>query len=81
MKFSLCSAFLVLSSFSLYAADETVKEKIQESIKDSKRTVKQVNREFDDKTCELVNGKMVCVVKKIKHSAEKSADKIQDAAD
>jgi hypothetical protein len=70
-----------MSSFSLFAADETVKEKIQESMRDSKRAVKQTDREFEDKTCELVNGKMVCALKKIKHTAEKSADKIQDAAD
>lgn len=81
MKFSFCTVFIVMSSFSLFAADETSKEKIQESIKDSKRAVKQVNREFEDKTCELVNGKMVCVLNKVKHSAEKGADKVQDAAD
>lgn len=80
MKFSI-GTLLLISSFSLFAADETVKEKIQESIRDSKRAVKQTNREFEDKTCDLVNGKMVCALKKIKHSAEKGADKVQDAAD
>ena len=81
MKLYFCTFFLFMSSFSLFAADETVKEKIQESMRDSKRAVKQTDREFEDKTCELVNGKMVCALKKIKHTAEKSADKIQDAAD
>jgi hypothetical protein len=78
-------SFLILFSFAistqLLASEETVREKARESINDSKRTLKQANREFEDKTCELVNGKMVCAVKKVKHSVQKSSDKIQDAAD
>ena len=81
MKFTLCILILFASPLILTAADETVKENVQESIKDSKRAMRQANRELEEKTCELVNGKMVCALKKIKHSAEKSVDKVQDAKD
>lgn len=81
MKFTLCILILFASPLILTAADETVKENVHESVKDSKRAMRQANRELEDKTCELVNGKMVCALKKIKHSAEKSVDKVQDAED
>ncbi len=81
MKFSYIFLFVFTVSGQLFAEDVTTREKNQESINDSKRAAKQANREFEDKTCELVNGKMVCALKKVKHSAEKSTDKIQDAAD
>ncbi len=81
MKFTLCFLILFASPLILIAADETVKENAKESINKSKRAMRQANRELEDKTCELVNGKMVCALKKIKHSAEKSVEKVQDAED
>jgi hypothetical protein len=81
MKVSFLILFSFVFSIQLLASDEKVREKDRESINDSKRTLKQANREFEDKTCELVNGKMVCAMKKVKHSVEKSSDKIQDAED
>lgn len=65
----------------VFASDEAKREKIKETISDSKRAVKQKGRDFEDRTCELVNGKMVCALKKVKHSAEKRADQVKDAAD
>lgn len=81
MRVSSLILFLFAISTQLLASEETVREKARESMNDSKRSLKQANREFEDKTCELVNGKMVCSLKKAKHSVEKSTDKIQDAAD
>ena len=81
MRFSSLILFSFVISTQLIASEETVKEKARESMNDSKRAIRQANRDFEDKTCELVNGKMVCSLKKVKHSVEKSTDKAQDAAD
>lgn len=62
-------------------ADETVKEKTQEAANDTKRAVKKGARKVKDETCEMVDGKMKCVGKKIKHSAQNAGDKIEDAVD
>lgn len=62
-------------------ADETVKEKAAEVANDSKRAVKKGARIIKDKTCEMVDGKMKCVGKKIKHSVQNAGDKIEDAVD
>ena len=62
-------------------ADETVKEKVSEAGSDTKRAVKKGARKVSDETCEMVNGKMKCVGKKIKHSAQNVGDKVEDMAD
>jgi uncharacterized protein YjbJ (UPF0337 family) len=81
MRVSSLILFSFVISSQIFASEESVKEKARESINDSKRAIKQAHRDFEDKTCELVNGKMVCALKKVKHSVEKSTDKVQDAAD
>lgn len=77
---------LALSLFGLQAtqvayADETVKEKAKETMNDAKRGAKKAARAAEDKTCELVNGKMECAAKKVKHSIQNGADKVEDAMD
>lgn len=62
-------------------ADETVKEKVSEAGKDTKRAMKKGARKVKDETCEMVNGKMKCMGEKIKHSAQNAGDKIEDAID
>lgn len=62
-------------------ADETVKEKAAEVANDTKRAVKKGARKIKDETCEMVDGKMKCVAKKIKHSVQNAGDKIEDAVD
>jgi hypothetical protein len=64
-----------------FAADETVKEKVTEAGKDTKRAMKKGARKIKDETCEMVNGKMKCMGKKIKHEAQNVGDKIEDAVD
>ncbi len=81
MKSSYYFLFTMTIATQLFASDQTIREKINESLNDSERAGKQASREFEEKTCELVNGKMVCKMKKVKHAAEKSADTIQDLAD
>lgn len=72
-------ALLATSAVSM--ADETVKEKAHEAAHDTKRAAKKTARKVKDKTCEMVNGKMECAGKKIKHSAQNAGDKIEDAVD
>jgi hypothetical protein len=81
MKFLVCFILLVAFCGQVFASDEAKRQKIKEKINDSKRAFKQESREFEDRTCELVNGKMVCALKKAKHSTQKRADQIQDKAD
>lgn len=62
-------------------ADETVKEKMSEAGNDTKRATKKAVRKVKDETCEMVNGKMKCVGKKIKHATQNAGDKVEDAID
>lgn len=77
----LCFVMTLLTAGHLNAADETLKEKTRETASDVKRESKDTVRKVEDKTCELVNGKMQCTAKKVKHSIERGADKLEDAAD
>lgn len=74
---------VILGSFASDFAhsDETVKEKVSEAGNDTKRAMKKGARKVKDETCEMVSGKMKCVGKKIKHSAQNAGDKIEDAID
>ena len=69
------------SNIEISYADETVKEKAAEVANDTKRAVKKGARKIKDETCEMVDGKMKCVGKKIKHSVQNTGDKIEDAVD
>lgn len=64
-----------------HAEEKTLKEKTVEVGRDTKRGVKNTVREVKDKTCELVNGKMECAAQKVKHSAQRVGDKIEDAVE
>ena len=75
------TAFLGSFGSNFVHADETVKEKVVEAGKDTKRAMKKGARKVKDETCEMVNGKMKCVANKIKHSAQNAGDAIEDAVD
>ncbi len=75
------TAFLGTTSLSFVHADDTVKEKVTEAAKDTKRAMKKGARKVKDETCEMINGKMKCVANKIKHSAQNAGDAIEDAVD
>lgn len=66
---------------SAHAGDDTAKEKVEEAAKDTKRAMKKGARKVKDETCELVNGKMECIGKKMKHGAQNIGDKVEDAVD
>jgi hypothetical protein len=55
------------------AQDAAVTVKAATVKKEAKKTVRDVK----DKTCEMVNGKMQCAGKKIKHKAQDAVDDIQ----
>lgn len=77
--------FLILASNSLSVksvfAEETFVENVKESGSDAQRSMKKNYRNVKDKTCELVNGKMECTLKKIKHNMENINDKMEDATE
>lgn len=62
-------------------ADDTMKEKASEAANDTGRAAKKAGRAVKDKTCEMVNGKMECAAKKVKHSIQNGADNVEDAID
>lgn len=62
-------------------ADDTMGEKAGEAAKDTGRAVKKGARAVQDKSCELVNGKMECAGKKLKNKAKNTVDKVEDATD
>ena len=77
----LLSVSLIFGFASFSNADETLGEKTKETASDVKKGTKKAWREVKDETCEMVNGKMKCVGKKIKHAAQNAGDKVEDAVD
>lgn len=61
-----------------YADADEVKSDIKEGAQDLNKGVKKNARALKDKTCELVNGKMECAGKKLKHKAENLGDEVKD---
>lgn len=59
----------------------TMKEDIKEGARDVKKNVKKGARAVSDKTCEMVNGKMECAAKKLKHKAQNGMDEVKDKVD
>lgn len=73
-----CLAFCM----QMYAyGEESIKDKTAETGRDIKKGAKKLGRNVQDKTCELVNGKMQCLGKKIKHGAQNMGDEISDKVD
>lgn len=70
-----------MSAINRRAEDDTTREKVEEVSNDTKRTAKKAVRKAKDETCEMVDGKMKCFGKKIKHAAQNAGDKIEDAVD
>lgn len=86
MKF-LTIGLMVLTSLSLYAGTtmeqkkEKMEERTDEATSDIGRGFNKATRKVEDKTCEMVNGKAECAVKKTKHSIQNGADSVEDAID
>ena len=77
LKIVTVSMFVMGSAF----AAETVGEKVNTATNKTVDTVKENYRDAKDKTCEMINGKMECVTKKIKNKARTASDKTKTKAE
>ena len=78
--------FIIMLASVLYAfAEKTKMEKMEEETieagRDGKRGVKKTYRAAKDSACEMINGKMNCAAKKMKHKIQNAADKVEDAVE
>jgi hypothetical protein len=74
------SVVLLVMSFVLIQnsqAKETTLEKAETVKNKSVDSVKSNFRKVDDKMCEMVNGKMNCMAKKVKNKVKNTTDKIE----
>ena len=76
--FVLATMLASISSPLLALADETMGEKASEAASDTKKAVRKGTRKVKDKTCEMVDGKMSCAGKKMKHKMENAVDEVKD---
>lgn len=66
---------LCLSLFGAFAsAEETTLEKAETAKNKAVDSVKKTARDIKDKTCEMINGKMECVAKQVKHTGQDAMD-------
>ncbi len=61
-------------------ADETLMQKAETDKNQATDAVKKTYRSAKDQACPLVNGKVVCAEKKIKHSAQNLSDESKTKA-
>lgn len=60
-------------------AEQTAGEKVEKAGRDAKTRGKKAARKLEDKTCEMVNGKLECVGAKVKNKSKNASDKVEDA--
>lgn len=72
------AAALGLAPVALRAESDLSKD-TKEAVSDVKKGARKTGRKIKDKTCELVDGKMSCAGKKMKHKVENAADDVKDA--
>jgi hypothetical protein len=70
----------VLSMAVVVSAVETNTEKTETVINKSVDKVKSAARDMDNKVCEMIDGKMKCVVKKIKNKLKNAEDSTKTKA-
>lgn len=57
---------------------ENGQRKSKEVLQDAKKVSKKAVRDIKDQTCEMVNGKMECVIKKATNKVKNVTDEIKD---
>ena len=74
--------FVILTSAHLQFANakESTLEKAETVKNKSVDSVKSTYRKVDDKVCEMINGKMNCVMKKVKNKVKNTTDKLDTKA-
>jgi|GEM_PF-2215561 len=60
-------------------AESDLSKDTKEAVSDVKKGARKTGRKIKDKTCEMVDGKMSCAGKKLKHKVENTADEVKDA--
>ena len=73
-------ALILCLQFSTAYAEEAVSEKTSIKAEKIENSIKKTYRKVDDKVCELLNGKMKCVAKKIKHTIQNASDDVSTTA-
>lgn len=71
----------IFTSVALAQNNQTTGEKVDEVYQDTKKEARKAMRKAKDKTCEMVNGKMECKAKELKHRAQDAADEVKDKVD
>lgn len=77
----LFALFILLPTTSSFAEETTATGKIKEVGRDTKTGIKKGARAVQDETCEMINGKMECMGKKLKHKAQNAIDDIKDKSE
>jgi hypothetical protein len=76
------AAFCFFLSISSFATEKTTGEKIKDGAvemgQDIKKGTNKAVRKVKDETCELINGKMECAVKKGAHKVQNTVDEAKD---
>ncbi len=78
LSFSLMLGF---ASFSNADDNSSAGEKVQEKGHDLGKNAKQTWRKTKDEACEMINGKMECAGKKVKHKTQDGIDEVKDKVD
>ncbi|QDK36295.1 hypothetical protein [Bdellovibrio sp. NC01] len=73
----LVAGFFITPIISSYAG---VSETTREVASDAKKEIKKGTHRVEEKACEMVNGKLECLDKKIKNRAEEVKDEVKDMA-
>jgi hypothetical protein len=71
----------ILSALGLAATafgDNGLGNDAKHAANDVKKTAKKTARSVKDKTCEMVDGKLSCAGKKLKHKAQNAADDVKN---
>ena len=71
---------LAMSTTSIVARadDQTTGKKMQEATEDAVKNVKKAGRDVKQKGCEMINGKLECVGKKIGNKVKDVKDEVKD---
>lgn len=78
--FSVCLLSMSLAFATNAMAEESVQEKADTKKNEALDSVKSTYRDAQDKACEMVNGKMQCLGKKIKNKSKNFSDKAKTKA-
>jgi hypothetical protein len=80
MKLNLLSIYILVVATGLgmtTVAEETTIEKAETGTNKATDKVKSSYRNVEDRACEMINGKMECAGKKIKHKIKNGSDEIK----